>query len=170
MNIRKKRNLGIDILCCIGVMLLLCVQYMDAVGFTAQRIAWGSMLPVTVWCLGLSGSSVLAGCMGYVMGTKKWKLRHFKPFLRLTYIYLLCGVLSLWMRVFLFNDILNAEDVVHTFLFFTPTQTGGTVGMYFALILAAPLLNAIFQALEHRYAKLVLVLVEVELAPPLPLA
>ena len=157
MNIGKKRNLGIDVLCCIGVMLLLNAQYLDEVGFAAGSAAWGDVLPALAWTLSMSGASVLASCIGYVLGTKELTSSHYLVFIRFLYIYIPCAAIALWMRVTMFNDILTDTDALMAVLTFSPTQTGGTVGMYFFLLLAAPLLNWFFRGLKYRPVRLVVI-------------
>ena len=164
MNIGKKRNLGIDILCCIGVMLLLCVQYLDAVGFSAAGAAWSDFVPTLAWELGMSGTAVLAGCIGYILGTKELTSSHYLVFIRFLYIYIPCAAIALWMRVTMFNDILTDTDAIMAMLSFSSTQTSRTLGMYFVLLLAAPLLNWVFRGLRYRPVRLVVILLMVVFA------
>jgi hypothetical protein len=57
------------------------------------------------------------------------------------------------MRVFLFNDFVTREDIFRTFFSFSATETSRFAGMYFALLIAAPYLNACFHGLKSRKAQ-----------------
>lgn len=159
MSSETKRNLGIDILCCVGVMLLLGVQYMDAAGFMQQPVtSWAALLPTAVRWFGLSGAAMLAAGTGYVLSTKPFSGSYFKILIRLVYVYLVCSLLALAVRVVILGDVLTLRDAVYAVLHFQVTQTGRFAGMYFALLIGAPYLNAMFRGLETRGARLSLLL------------
>ncbi len=159
MSAEKKRNLGIDILCCLGVLLLLGVQYMDAVGFMAQPVtSWLSAIPVAVRWFCLSGASLLAAGTGYVLSTRKLSAGYFKILIRLVYIYIVCSLSGLVMRIVILGDTLTFADAVQALTQFSASETARFAEMYLALIIAAPYLNAAFDGLYGRKARFSLVL------------
>ena len=154
MNFVNKRNLGIDILCCVGVLMLLALQYMEAAGFrTMPFTSWSTALPVMIRWFCLSGAALLSAGTGYILCAKKWSTGYFKILIRLVYIYLVCSALGLVMRVFLFNDFIDGTDILRTIFSFSATETSRFAGMYFALLIAAPYLNACFHGLKSRRAQ-----------------
>ena len=159
MNFETKRNLGIDILCCVGVLMLLGLQYMDAVGFSAiPMTSWAAAFPVAVRWFCLSGAALLSAGTGYILCAKKWSSGYFRILIRLVYIYLVCSALGIAMRVFLFDDFISSEELVQTFFRFSATETTKFAGMYFALLIGAPYLNACFHGLRSKRAQLSLML------------
>lgn len=159
MNFETKRNLGIDILCCVGVLMLLGLQYMDAVGFSALPMdSWTAAFPIAVRWFCLSGAALLSAGTGYILCAKKWTTGYFRILIRLVYIYLVCSALGIAMRVYLFDDFLSAEELVQTFFRFSATETTRFAGMYFALLIGAPYLNACFHGLKSKKAQLSLLL------------
>ena len=155
MNIETKRNLGIDILCCVGVLMLLGLQYMDAVGFETMPLeTWGAAFPIAIRWFCLSGAALLSAGTGYILCAKKWTPGYFRILIRLLYIYLVCSALGIAMRVYLFNDFLSIEELIQTFFRFSATETTRFAGMYFALLIGAPYLNACFHGLKSRKAQL----------------
>lgn len=159
MSAEKKRNLGIDILCCLGVLLLLGVQYLDAVGFMAQPVtSWLSAIPVAVRWFCLSGASLLAAGTGYVLSTRKLSAGYFKILIRLVYIYIVCSLSGLVMRIVILGDTLTFADAVQALTQFSASETARFAEMYLALIIAAPYLNAAFDGLHGRKARFSLVL------------
>ena len=154
MNFVNKRNLGIDILCCVGMLMLLGLQYMDAVNFSVMPMeSWKMAVPVAVRWLCLSGAALLSAGTGYVLCAKKWSPGYFRILIRLTYIYLVCSGLGIAMRVNMFDDFLSFEELIQTFLRFSATETTRFAGMYFALLIGAPYMNAAFHGLKSRKAQ-----------------
>ena len=174
MNFVNKRNLGIDILCCIGVLMLLALQYMEAAGFHSMPIvSWSAAMPIMIRWFCLSGAAILCAGTGYILCAKKWSAGYFRILIRLVYIYLVCSALGLVMRVFLFDDIISNEEILQTFLRFSATETTRFAGMYFAILVAAPYLNACFHGLKSRKAQfslLALLLLAAGLQPMLTIS
>ena len=125
----KKRNLGIDILCCIGVMLLLGLQYMDAVGFPMEPVTGQSATGVFIRWFCLSGASVLCAGTGYVLSTKRFTAGYFRILIRLVYVYLVCSFLALAIRVALLGDLLTTAEAFQAVISFSATQTSRFAGM-----------------------------------------
>lgn len=149
----KKRNLGIDVLCCLGVMMLLGVQYIEAVGFADAPFTSAVMtLPVAARWFCLSGAMLLAACMGYVLSGKKFRVSYFRILWRLGYIYIVCSLLGIGIRsIFLLEDT-SFWAIIQSLCQFTASDTGRFAGMYFAVLLAAPFLNAALRSLKSQKA------------------
>ena len=159
-TMQKSRNLGIDILCCFGVMLLLGLQYIDAVGYFNEPItSWDAAAPVAARWFCLSGAMVLSAGTGYALGSKKFSMGYFKIFIRLIYVYVLGTAFALLFRVVMLHEEITWIGAVQAFVQFTATDTGKFAGMYFALLLAAPFLNAAMQGLPSRQARLTFLII-----------
>ncbi len=151
----KERNLGIDILCCIGVMFLLGVQYIHAAGFSDAPITeWTAIPTIAARCFCQSGAMVLSAGTGYILSRKQFSAGYFKIFIRLIYIYLTCSILALFLRSVVLDEFLSHAQEVQAVIQFTATETSRFAGMYFALLLAAPFLNTSFQGLANRKERL----------------
>lgn len=156
----KSRNLGIDILCCFGVMLLLGLQYMEASGyFNDPILTWSAAPAVAARMFCLSGAMVLSAGTGYALGGKKFSMGYFKIFIRLIYVYVVCTLAALGMRVLLLQESFTLLEAVQALVQFSATDTGHFAGMYFALLLAAPFLNAAFHGLPSRQARMTFLIV-----------
>ncbi len=151
-NIKKnKRNLGIDLLCCLGAMMLLGLSYLDVMEFSKTPVeSYMTALPIAARWFCMSGALVLAGGMGFVMSGRKFSASYFKIFIRLCYIYLMGSAFSLLLRIFLLQEELSAVQIVQEFFSFGTSFLAPVVGMYFLLLLAAPFINAAFHDLGHR--------------------
>ncbi len=150
----KRRNLGIDILCCLGVMLLLGLSFFKVIGYAEAPVnSYMDALPLAARWFCLSGAMLLAACTGYVMSGRKFSASYFKIFIRLIYVYLLCGAMTTVIRYFVLHEEMNVRTIVQSFFDFTTSETGKFAGMYFALLLAAPFLNAAFHGLQNRRAR-----------------
>lgn len=149
------RNLGIDILCCFGVMLLLGIQYIEVSGYFNEPIlSWTAAPAVAARWFCLSGAMVLSAGTGYALSGKKFSMGYFKIFIRLIYVYLVCTLAALGLRVLLLGESFTLVETIQAFVEFTATDTGRFAGMYFALLLAAPFLNAAFHGLPTRQARM----------------
>lgn len=151
-NIKKHtHNLGIDLLCCLGAIMLLGLSYFDVMGFAQQPVdSYMAALPIAARWFCQSGALLLAGGMGYVMSGRKYSASYFKIFIRLIYIYLMGSAFSLLIRIFLLQETLSAVQIVQEFFSFGTSFLAPIVGMYFLLLLAAPFINAAFHDLSHR--------------------
>lgn len=151
----KTRNLGIDILCCFGVMFLLGLSFFKAVGYPEIPIdSYMSALPIAARWFCLSGAMLLASCTGYILSTRKLSLSYFKIFGRLIYIYLICGTAAVGIRILLMQEEFTPLMLVQSLLDFTASETAKFAGMYFGLLLAAPFINAAFHGLKTRRARM----------------
>lgn len=155
----RGRFLCADALCCLGVMLLLGLQYISETGFTESVITYQSAPFIAMRWFCLSGAMLLAGCVGYVKSSQKFSLRSFRPLLRLSYIYLIATLCALFLKKFLFEQELSLDVILQTLRLFSATDTAKFLGMYFALLLASPFLGASFQKLQSRNARLAFVIV-----------
>lgn len=150
----KTRNLGIDLLCCLGVMLLLGLQYIKGTGFLEAPVdSYMAALPIAARWFCLSGAMLLAAGTGYVLSVRKFSGGYFKILIRLAYTYLICSAAGLAVRGFLLREEITLRSALESVFGFTSTETGRIIGMYFALLLAAPFLNAAFHDLKHRKAR-----------------
>ena len=155
MAAEKARNLGIDILCCLGVMLLLGLQYIDAIGYFEEPVSsWASAAPIAWRMFCLSGAAVLSAGTGYILSSKKYSMGYFKIFIRLLYVYVVCSAVAIAMRLTLLQEQMTLPEVLQAFLRFQTTDTSSFAGMYFGILLAAPFLNAAIQGLPSRNARL----------------
>ncbi len=151
----KNRNLGIDILCCLGTMMLLGLSFFKVIGFAEVPIeSYMAALPLAARWFCLSGAMVLAAGTGFVMSSRKYSASYFKILIRLVYIYLTGSACSLIIRIFLLQEEMTVPDVIQSFFSFTTSDAGIFVGMYFGLLLAAPFLNAAFHDLGQKRARL----------------
>ncbi|MDE5754448.1 MAG: hypothetical protein K2H89_07910 [Oscillospiraceae bacterium] len=153
------RYLCADVLSCLGVMLLLGLQYIQQTGFLDATVSYESAPFIAIRWFCLSGAMLLCGCMGYVLSTKKFSLHSFKPLLRLGYLYLITSLCTMLLQKFLFEQEMNLDTILKTLYQFTATDTTKFIAMYFALLLAAPFLSTAFQGLKTRNARLAFVVI-----------
>ena len=155
MAAEKERNLGIDILCCLGVMMLLCLQYIDAIGYFNEPVSsWATAAPIAWRMFCLAGAAVLSAGTGYILSSKKYSMGYFKIFIRLIYVYVICSAVAIAMRLTLLQEEMTVPEILQAFLRFKTTDTSSFAGMYFGILLAAPFLNAAIQGLPNRNARL----------------
>ena len=156
----KKRNLGIDILCCLAVLMLLGLEYMASAGFPEGTLDLRrDAAPVAVRMFCLAGASLLSACSGYVLSGRRFSMGYFRIFIRLIYIYILCSLAALFLRIVVLQEEMTPAEAVRACIQFTATDTGRFAGMYFALLLAAPFLNAAWLGLKTQKARLSFLLI-----------
>ncbi len=150
----KSRNLGVDILCCLGVMFLLGLRFFDAVGLAQIPVdSYAAALPIAARWLCLSGSMLLAACIGFVLSGRKFSVSYYKIFLRLIYIYLICSGCTLAIRHFVLDETLTVSQMLQSVFNFTTSGSAPYIGMYFGLLFVAPFINAAFHSLQSRKAR-----------------
>ena len=151
------RFLCADALSCLGVMLLLGLQYIRETGYMESAITYDSAPFIAMRWFCLSGAMLLAGCVGYVKSSEQFSLHSFKPLFRLAYIYIIATLCTLLLRKVLFEQEMTPDVIFQALRLFSATDTAKFLGMYFALLLAAPFLSAAFQKLQSRNARLAFV-------------
>ncbi|MDE5884804.1 MAG: hypothetical protein K2H29_07010 [Oscillospiraceae bacterium] len=153
------RFLCADALSCLGVMLLLGLQYIRETGFIESTITYDSAPFIAMRWFCLSGAMLLASCVGYVKSSEQFSLHSFKPLFRLSYIYVIATLCTLLLRKVFFEQEMTPDIIFQALRQFSATDTAKFLGMYFALLLAAPFLGAAFQKLQSRNARLAFVVV-----------
>ena len=109
----KPRNLGIDMLCCLGVMLLLGLQYISGTGFTEAPLeSYMSALPMAARWFCLSGAMLLAAGAGYVLSVRKFSGDYFRILGRLIYTYIVCGVGTIAIRKVLLREEMSFREMI----------------------------------------------------------
>lgn len=142
-----------DLMACLGVLLLLGLEYFRTSGFIDMPVTYDSALPIAGRWFCLSGAMLLCACTGYVMGTKQLSWCSVRPFFRLIYIYLISSLGAMLVRRVIFDQYLTKEEIVDMLIQFTATDTAKFAGMYMLLLLFAPFLSAAFRDLHTAHAQ-----------------
>lgn len=151
---KEGRYLCADLLGCLGVILLLGLQYMQTIGFLDAPVSYESTPYVAVRWFCLSGAMLLSACTGYVMSTKHISWHSFKPLFRLGYIYIICSLCTMLIQKIIFDQEMDFNSILQTLYQFAATDTTKFIAMYFALLLASPFLSAAFHDLKTYQARL----------------
>ena len=166
----RTRNLGTDMLCCLGVIMLLGLQYLAASGFPpAAAESPGIALPIAARWSCLSGAMLLAAGTGYSLSRQRCTAGYFTVLIRMVYLYLICSIAAFAIRFFVMQETLTPMEMLHALLQFTATDTSRFAAMYFALLTAAPFLNAAMDGLKSQKACLAFVCITAALSTLQPM-
>lgn len=159
-SFEKKRNLGVDFLCCLAVMLLLGLHFIDSIGFAdVQVIQYMDILPLGARWFCMSGAMLLAACTGFVLHDHKCDRKHFGMLVRLLYVYVVGSFGCIAIRKFVLQEEMEPLAMFQSLCNFSASPFSKVVGMYFGLVLAAPFLNAAFKRLKKQKARLNFVMI-----------
>ncbi len=151
----KSRNLGIDILCCLGALMVLGVCFFGQIGLEEIAVTdYSAAVPIAVRWFSMSGAMLLAACTGFVLSGRKYSASYFKIFGRLFYIYIVGSLCAILIRCLLIGEEMTLLQIVQSLFGFSAAASSHVVGMYFLLLFAAPFLNAAFHGIGSRKARL----------------
>ncbi len=151
----KSRNLGIDILCCLGALMVLGVCFFGQIGLEEIAVTdYSAAAPIAVRWFSMSGAMLLAACTGFVLSGRKYSASYFKILGRLFYIYIVGSLCAILIRCLLIGEEMTLLQIVQSLFGFSAAASSHVVGMYFLLLFAAPFLNAAFHGIGSRKARM----------------
>ncbi len=166
----KRRNLGIDVLCWFGALMLLGVSFFNL--FTPEEIpvtGYMSAIPIAVRWFCMSGAMLLPACVGYILSSRRYSAAYFRIFGRLFYIAAVGGLCAILIRCLLVGEEMTMPQIIQSLFDFTAAKTGYVIGMYFGVLLAAPFINTAFHGLKTKGARLTFLLIPAALSTLHPL-
>ena len=155
-----KRNASLDIIRGFAVVLVACLHSIGNGSLTANHISGVSGYLLTgLWLLSASCVPLFLMLSGYLQNRKMPTVKYYVNYLHIYIPYLLLGVISLTVGGLYTHQSLSARDFVSSLVNFYTCEYSWFVMMYTGLVLLIPFLNAMYNGLETKGQKQVLILV-----------
>ena len=158
MNAIKERNLNLDLIRCLALLMVPFLHGFDHTGL------YDSALNSTPGRIMMVGKMLITCAIplylllsGYLCNKKTLSARYYLGLIRIWGIYLLCGVACLMFEQFTGRVHRGPAEMVSALLNYNYSDYAWYIMMYFGLFLMIPFLNMAYHGLKTRKQKLVLV-------------
>ena len=154
-----KRNASLDITRGFAVILVACLHSIGNGSLTANPISGVSGYLLTgLWLLSASCVPLFLMLSGYLQNRKTPTVKYYVNYLHIYIPYLLLGVISLTVGALDTHQSLSVRDFVSSLVNFYTCEYSWFVMMYTGLFLLIPFLNAMYNGLETKGQKRLLIL------------
>lgn len=154
----KNRNINLDVIRCVALLYVLCVHFSLHAGFYNYPLAGADMYIGTIM------RNIFTSCVplfimltGYLMNRKTICTSYFKGITKVIILYAL-SCIPLWIfRIYYLGEPFSISAIIKSFL--SCDGYSWYVAMYIGLYLLIPFLNLIYNNLENKQHKQLLILV-----------
>lgn len=158
MKSAKERNLNLDLIRCVALLMVPCLHGFDHTGVYSSAL---NNIPGGIMMVG----KMLITCAiplylllsGYLCNRKALSARYYLGLIRILGIYLLCGVACLAFEQCSGIAHRSPAEMVSALVNFSCSDYAWYMLMYFGLFLMIPFLNMAYHGLRNQKQKLVLV-------------
>lgn len=155
----KKRDFNLDFVRCIALFFVMGVHFCTHCNiYNAGYTGLAAFVTETLRTMYVPALALFLMLNGYFQSKKKLSAKYYLGILKLFEMYLLCSVLNMLYSRFYLGQELTARSFLSGILNFTGTEYGWYVLLYNGLFLIIPFLNIIYNSLEKRGHKRILIL------------
>lgn len=158
MNTVKERNLNLDLIRCVALLMVPCLHGFDHTGLYSSSLnnAPGGIMMVGKMLITCSIPLYLL-LSGYLCNRKALSARYYLGLIRVLGIYLICGIACLIFDQLSGRADRNPVEMLSALVNFSCCDYAWYIMMYFGLFLMIPFLNMAYHGLKTQRQKLVLV-------------
>ncbi len=158
MKSAKERNLNLDLIRCVALLMVPIMHSLDHTGLYDQQLyGAANQVMIAVKTLFTTCIPLYVLLSGYLCNRKALSARYYLGLSRLLGIYLLCGVACLAFEQCSGIAHRSPAEMVSALVNFSCSDYAWYIMMYFGLFLMIPFLNMAYHGLTTRKQKLVLV-------------
>lgn len=145
----KKREAGIDLLRCVGLLFVTGFHFFLFNGFYhTPQTGWAMLAADSVRWLFFSCNGIFMTLTGYLKSTQPLTRRYYRSLLPVLVGYGLVSFLSIPVRHFALGDAQTLEVWINRFFSFRGCYYGWYVEMYVGLLLLSPICNLALERLR----------------------
>lgn len=158
MNTVKERNLNLDLIRCVALLMVPIMHALDHTGLYDQQLyGAANQFMIAVKTLFTTCIPLYVMLSGYLCNRKALSARYYLGLIRILGLYLLCGIACLAFEQLSGRVSRSLPEMVSTLVNFSCSDYAWYIMMYFGLFLLIPFLNMAYHGLKSRKQKLVLV-------------
>lgn len=158
MNTVKERNLNLDLIRCVALLMVPIMHALDHTGLYDQQLyGAANQFMIAVKTLFTTCIPLYVMLSGYLCNRKALSARYYLGLIRILGIYLLCGIACLAFEQLSGRASRSLPEMVSALVNFSCSDYAWYIMMYFGLFLLIPFLNMAYHGLKSRKQKLVLV-------------
>ena len=153
-----KRNINMDLIRCLAIFSVISVHFFLNNGFYSYPVIGKRMyVMVFVRTLFMICVPLFLLLTGYFMNKKKLNKKYYKGIRKVLVIYLLSCVACLIFKKVYLHEIITIKHAINAIFSFTAAPYAWYVEMYIGLFLMIPFLNLIYNGLENKKHKEILI-------------
>lgn len=158
MNTVKERNLNLDLIRCVALLMVPIMHALDHTGLYDQQLyGAANQFMIAVKTLFTTCIPLYVMLSGYLCNRKALSARYYLGLIRILGLYLLCGIACLAFEQLSGRASRSLPEMVSALVNFSCSDYAWYIMMYFGLFLLIPFLNMAYHGLKSRKQKLVLV-------------
>ena len=158
MKTAKERNLNLDLIRCVALLMVPIMHSLDHTGLYDQQLYGAANQSM------IAGKTLFTTCIplyvmlsGFLNNKKALSARYYLGLIRILGVYLICGVACLAFEQCSGIAHRSPAEMVSALVNFSCCDNAWYIMMYFGLFLMIPFLNMAYHGLTTRKQKLVLV-------------
>lgn len=157
-NIIKQRNINIDLTKCIATVCVICVHFFLNIEYYSEIMSGKRMILMTfIRTLSMICVPLFLVLTGYLMRNKKLSAKYYKGILHTILIYIIMSLFCIIYKCTIGWEM-SVEEVINSILNYSAAPYAWYVEMYIGLFIIIPFLNVLYQNLETKKNKEVLLL------------
>lgn len=158
MNAIKERNLNLDLIRCVALLMVPIMHSLDHTGLYDQQLyGAANQFMIAVKTLFTTCIPLYVLLSGFLNNKKALSARYYLGLIRILGVYLLCGVACLAFEQCSGIAHRSPAEMVSALVNFNCSDYAWYIMMYFGLFLMIPFLNMAYHGLKTQRQKLVLV-------------
>ena len=152
-----KRNINIDLIKCIAVYSVISVHFLANISFYHMYITKGAYPAIVFRSMFMICVPLFLITTGYLMKNKELSKKYYYGIFRVLIIYILDGLLYTFYKHIYYGEAISIIHIIYTILSFNVGYSW-YIEMYIGLFLIIPFLNLIYNNLNNKKDKIVLII------------
>lgn len=158
--LEKKRDLNLDLIRCLALLLVPCIHGIDNTGLFTIQLSTGSDILMLVIKIFITVSIPLYMMLtGYLCNQKTPSVRYYLGYVRIYLTYLLCVIPCLFLEYYYKHSLTSISDLAGAVLNFNANGYSWYIMMYTGLFLMIPFLNMMYHGCATKRQKQLLIAV-----------
>lgn len=156
--IEKKRNLNLDLIRCLALVLVPCMHAMDNTGlYTIQLTTAGDILMMVLRILFTDCIPLYILLTGFLCNRKELSARYYLGYVRVYLTYLLCCIPCLFLEYYHKHSLTGIRDMIGSVINFYCNGYTWYIQMYTGLFFMIPFLNMMYHGCSGKKQKQILI-------------
>ena len=158
MESKEKRLISIDIIRNVALICVVTGHFFLHNGYYQTPMIGKRMFLMTlIRSMATISVPLFLMITGYLMNKKKLSKKYYKGLVKIICIYLIASIICLLYKKFYLGENIGLYISLQKLLFYNAANYGWYIEMYIGLFLLIPFLNLIYNNLENRKQKLILI-------------
>ncbi len=153
-SVTNKRNLNLDLIRCVAVILVISVHFLHNNEFYENILVGKKMFLMTmIRTYSMICVPLFLILTGYLMNRKKLEKRYYKGIIKTLLIYIIASIFCILFKKYYLNSNVTIKTAILGIFSFKNANYSWYIEMYIGLFILIPFLNMIYNNLKDRKDK-----------------